>query len=644
MGGTVGAPAQVPPDPGPDPAPAPVTPAPTNGSTPPPVLLGARVEGVRRAIKVVPTVVLVRNAADFARIVGGWTLRQRFPVLIDDGTDGAREDIARFVRAFEPRTVIRWSPPDNAPPLPDDPEGRRSTLDEVARLSWGARTPEELAQVWAQTQFRPFGVVVASPRDPAWTAAVALAAGRGQPIVWTDTGPRPPGDVFDEAGLQSLLTTIEAGVEALNPGAGGEGGWRGLGDGIDSVTLCLNAPSRITVAGDRLALTDRVGRFADDSRWAWCGMIFGDERTAAYRAMCALFLTPRSALLFDGYKRSFAPPYDLQPGADLLTKAGWKVELSAEPRGGLDDWRARGRFGFTADYIHVNSSGLPSWFDLTPGRARPSDVPALNRPAIVHFIHSFSAERIDDPNTVGGRWLANGAYAYFGSVSEPYLAAFLPGPLVTARMLALAPWGAAVRQDQGKLWKVNVFGDPLIVAGAPQPRVEEPLDGSAGASVEDEMRAALGAGRLVEAASALVILGRDEDAVRLAQAAIKQNGSCPPDLARVVIHSAARRRDAPLLIELYASLSRADRLVPEFADLFWQVARAELEDSKDARLGALMRDAVRERTLVEDAAALAPFLLRTSGAGAARAFVGEMIDRAPTPEARAALVEESRKY
>ena len=48
-------------------------------------------------------------------------------------------------------------------------------------------------------------------------------------------------------------------------------------------------------------------------------------------------------------------------------------------------------------------------------------MPHFDRPAIVHFLHSFSLNTPDNPDSVGGRFLEHGAYAYHGSVLEPYL-------------------------------------------------------------------------------------------------------------------------------------------------------------------------------------------------------------------------------
>ena len=50
------------------------------------------------------------------------------------------------------------------------------------------------------------------------------------------------------------------------------------------------------------------------------------------------------------------------------------------------------------------------------------------KPAAVLMIHSFSAADPTDPGTIAGRWLANGAFVFFGSMNEPGLQAFLQDP------------------------------------------------------------------------------------------------------------------------------------------------------------------------------------------------------------------------
>ena len=67
----------------------------------------------------------------------------------------------------------------------------------------------------------------------------------------------------------------------------------------------------------------------------------------------------------------------------------------------------------------------------------------LSVPAVVAMVHSFSAEYPYNPGTLAGRWLANGAYLYFGAMEEPYLQAFRPPALVAGLMMEHLPLAAA---------------------------------------------------------------------------------------------------------------------------------------------------------------------------------------------------------
>ena len=118
------------------------------------------------------------------------------------------------------------------------------------------------------------------------------------------------------------------------------------------------------------------------------------------------------------------------------------------------------RFGL----VLFNSSGGPDWFAISGGAGRPSDIPR-GVPAAVAMIHSFSAADPNDPQTIAGRWLSQGAFAYFGSVNEPFLLAFRPPGLVAELLAAEVPFVAALRQGEleafGFPWRLVYLGDPL---------------------------------------------------------------------------------------------------------------------------------------------------------------------------------------
>ena len=113
--------------------------------------------------------------------------------------------------------------------------------------------------------------------------------------------------------------------------------------------------------------------------------------------------------------------------------------------------------------VMFNSSGGPEMFAISGGVGRPSDIPR-GMPAAVAMIHSFSAADPNDPQTIAGRWLSQGAFAYFGSVNEPYMLAFRPPGLVAALLAADVPFVAALRQGEletfGFPWRLVYLGDP----------------------------------------------------------------------------------------------------------------------------------------------------------------------------------------
>jgi hypothetical protein len=145
------------------------------------------------------------------------------------------------------------------------------------------------------------------------------------------------------------------------------------------------------------------------------------------------------------------------PGAGALVQhAGAQADLASWHR----EIDPVNRFGM----VLMNSSGAPAMFVIRGGAGRPSDLPR-GIPSAVAMIHSFSAADPTDPQTIAGRWLAQGAFVYFGAVNEPYLAAFRTPRLVAALMAEGVPFVAALRQGEfepfGFPWRFVYLGDPL---------------------------------------------------------------------------------------------------------------------------------------------------------------------------------------
>ncbi|MCK4871864.1 MAG: hypothetical protein KAS72_03970 [Phycisphaerales bacterium] len=492
-------------------------PAETAPSIQPERALGLRVRHLDTAWPTTDLVVLVPDEASYIAAIAAWSPAARWPVLIEN--DAGRADIARFVRAFRPERVVRLA---SVGSLPAPGEALRAAIVAAACEAWDVPDVESLADSWADRRFAPPGVIITSDAHPAWAAALALAAGRGQPIIWSDLPQRSVNTAIAPEHLDRLRTDLQAGLESLDYP------WRSLGDAIDAVTICLNVPGRVPIPEQKaaLALTDVVGRHDDSSRFAYTGWIFADSPArAAYQAMCALFLQPSSAMLFDGYTDGEPwAHYTVNPAAELLTKVGFDTQIIAAPNGDLSAWRRRTSGGLKASFIHINTMGNAPYFDLarsTKGWAR--DIPPLHVPAAVHIIHSWSAHSPGDPNTIAGRWLEHGAYCYVGSVHEPYLGAFVTPTELVGRLLAGEPWGAAPRHIGAKPWKINIIGDPLHVFAPRLDRLPASTLNGEYVDLQTTLEAHLRDRKFPEAIRELTLLGRDADAVKLLAAVLAED-------------------------------------------------------------------------------------------------------------------------
>lgn len=589
----------------------------------PGVQLGRRAGMMLAARGVVPTLVIVPDPASYAEAIARWRPEAIYPVLIDDGSWAAREDIARFARSFRPEQTVRWQAGPDAT-RPGAPMRRRRAVPNARQLAdsaleraWGfepaatddpdvappADQPPALVAYWVQNRHAPPGVIVADERDPAWTAALALGAARGQPIFWAVLPKLLVDGSLTPAEIDPLCAQIERFcAQTRLP-------WQGLGDALDAVTICAALPARIRTAPEEfVATTDRLGRLADQRRWAWAGQVFGSEPRAAYRAMCSIFLPMRTAWLFDGYA-STQPwvQWDCTAAAELLEQVDMFTALDDEPHNTLRDWKLRAERPVHADLILINSSGNRGWFDLSGSRATAGDIPLLDVPAAMHMVHSWSAVAPGRPTTVAGRWLERGVYAYIGSVHEPYLQAFVPTPALAQRLIAGMAFGAVGRADSGEVWRIAVLGDPLLAYGPAATRLEQepPLEGAT--PVEDALKTAATQGRYAEMFTALVLLGRDSDAARLFAAMLRdQPGALDAEVAGAALFSLFRTGMDDEFLRAYAALPEDLAGDLNAVDALWHVGRRVVRERGDYREAALtlMAAHTRESQLAADAAEL----------------------------------------
>ncbi len=604
-----------------------------NSAVPPEVRLGGRVETLRRAWPVAPLVVIADSPGAYLDAIGRWSPTRRFPVLLDDGTDAAREDIARFVRAFAPERVRVLSTPGNS-------GYSREAIERAAAAAWGAEDEIGRRALWEQHGFTPPGVVVADERDDAWPAAAALAAGRGEPIVWVRAPKGRAGSRMSAIEQRDLSDAVEAAVRTWG------WSWDTLGDDLDAVTICLNAPTKTSGGdGEILALTDVIGRSFSGERWAFAGAIVGSESESAYRAMCALFLQPSDAWLFNGYTGGGAfQAYDTGPAGELLEQAGLMLQRDGRTPTGVTEWAQDAAGGVRAGLVFVNTSGTRRRFDLAPGRSYGVDIPLLHAPSAVHFIHSFSAQNLDDRSSIARAWLDQGAFVYVGSVDEPFLQAFVPPALLTRRLLASAPVGAAARVS-GSAWKINVLGDPLYTLGPPAPAFEEALDFEGLRSVERTLSTALESRDFDSAGRLLALLGRDGDVVDLARAVLADEAQrVGAGLAGAATLAAVRAGDLELVGRLWTALDPTQREDPRLLNPVWHLIEPALATTTDPRLVGLASASVRRGRYARDATLAARATARVEGNAAAGALLARLIEDAPDKRSEKELREQLSRY
>ncbi len=337
-----------------------------------------------------------------------------------------------------------------------------------------AEAPGLVAKPWPSGEIvpdthgpTPPSLVVSHPESPSLAGAVALAAGRFQPLVrWESRARRA--EVVTEAQARTLCLEIETEISRVTSR------YAGIGDPCDFLTLAGDYPDRYLAVGGGLragpaSFDDLVGRDREGlRRWAMVGRLGGDSPQSVYRAMCALFLQPNSALFFDGYDEK---DRDFRPYAMRSSAVKLPAEIKATVRNGADADLAHwhkvldpvNRFGL----VYVNTSGTTNVFTLPGGIATTADIPP-SVPSVVFMNHSFSAADPASPKTLAGAWLSGGAYLYFGAMHEPYIQSFRTPTLVISMLAEGIPIAAAVKMgvDENEVfggpWRLHLLGDPLF--------------------------------------------------------------------------------------------------------------------------------------------------------------------------------------
>jgi hypothetical protein len=649
-----------------DPQGAPAAPANTPAARPAaepappwPIQLGLRVASVQQGMPLQDRVVLVPDEATFIDEISRWSPAGRWPVLIEDDVFAPM-----FIRAFAPRQVVRRT--ERAAPLADR-EAMARVIDRAVCNAWGGDAARQgPRQAFEAKGHVPPGLAAWAWNDPSMVAAVALAAGRGLVPVQLDGDLGAPGDVMDGGRFASFAGAVTDAFAATGLPFGQ------MGDALDALVLCRSAAQRVAFdagrmrvpaangmppvqPGEPLSLTDALCRSPDGQRYAVTGCIFGPAPRSAYAAMCSLFLARTGLLAFDSFgdEPQFAA-YAMRGLKQPLEAAGFAANEITGQAARLDTWRERLEQGFLADVMFMNTSGNADFFDLgnpghTPASSRggPGDVPVLTRPLALHMIHSFSLQSPSDRETLGGRWLDAGVYAYVGSVHEPYLFAFLPPAQALERLTNAVPFAVAARQWDGPFamsWRVATLGDPLMLCAAPK-AIGAPVRVPATPVLPGEIDVVVNCRRLLEAAKQdrdgsataaaireLVHSGQDRLAAQLWAMSAKQPWAAR--VAPVALEPLFRQRDMDAFLAAYGMTAEP---TPRHKDMLWQLWGRHLDHVKDPEVLVLFQRAVRPTWPSMDWERLRPALESVIGVPRARAALLKAKDATANPQQRAAM-------
>jgi len=611
------------------------------------VQLGIRVAAAEAMCPVMPQVTLVPDEATFLDEIGRWSLTARWPVLIED-----ERFSPLFVRAFRPERVVRRP---SVGPRPADGELMRKMVATVS-LAWNGAADRSPDEAFRAVGLASPGVVVTSAADPAWPAAVALAAGRGQPLVFLDGDFGGLDDTLDAGGFGGLRQAIERALDSCGfP-------YRQPGNPVGAITVARMMAPRTKFlqppelrpglpasAGfgpeDPLATLDLLFRRDDGSRYAIGGWIFGDSARAAYMAMCSLFL-PRQELWFvSGYPRDGNwSAYEIRKPAERARELGYATRTWDAEAMSLANWRRFLLGGIEPDVLLMNSSGDPEWFSLyASDRARVADVPFLRKPLALSLIHSWSLKRPGDRDTVGGRWLERGVYSLYGSVHEPFLGAFVPPAVMVERIASFAPFLVAARMTEGefgKPWRLVAIGDPLMLAIPPAARriPVAPLPDDGATDLRRATIARLKAARerpdAAEFAAVmrdLVLLGEDDVAVGLWKVA--EQAEFRASIAPLALGPLFRKREFDAFVSAFRLYRHRN---PDDFDMLWHLATPRITSLDEMQLMLLVQS-LRPGDPAGDLAILVPGLDRVLGPDGADRILDLEARKAKDPKVKSRI-------
>lgn len=449
---------------------------------------GASSEPEARVVYIVP------DLGTYVYAISLWDNENRFPIFLGEG---------RFLDIF-----LKGYPGAELKRLEHKEVGEvdQELVYRALYAAWGPETLDDAPSKVSRDDLKarlealgvvPRGIVVTSLEDAEFAGGLALAAGHKQPLVfhksrlkrslepevWDNSAP----ETTKESLRRQFLEDVE---EWGYP-------YEGLGEGIDYITLGLNMRHTYRLRRDNLpkdpawghSMTDALGRLTasglvvlekpggpkkgEPAVYAYCGLLIeAAPQMALYQAMASLFAETPKALFYDIWGTKI-PGLEGVKGYQVLRSKVHTVNRDHReaPRVSGEQWKRLMAGGHNFGFIHVATSGSAyKW-----SGSDVEDVPE-GRPCAVHFAQSNSAANPALTDTIAGRWLLNGAYVYYGAVSEPYAPSFNAAQTVAQTLVAGGTYGEAFQRKDTlpgmfrKPWRLVYIGDPMA-----RPRfVEDP--------------------------------------------------------------------------------------------------------------------------------------------------------------------------
>jgi hypothetical protein len=450
--------------------------------------VGACAEPEARVVYIAPDI------GTYVYAISLWDNETRFPIFMREdrfldvflkGYPGA--ELKRLehkkVGAVDKALVYRALYAAWGPETLDDAPSRVSRDDLKARLNALGVVPE--------------GIVITSLDDDEFAAGLALAAGHMQPLAFhrsrlkrslhEGVSKNSAPEVTKESLRKQFLEAVESWGYP----------YKGLGEGIDYITLALNMRHTYRVDSGTsptkspygFSMTDAIGRLTasglvevetpggpkkgEPSVYAYCGMLIeGAPQMALYQAMASLFAETPRALYYHLWGKKLDALAGVK-GYQVLRTSVYTInrDMRKPPIANREQWERLTGSGHRFGFIHVASAGgTREW----SGR-HVEDVPE-GQPCAVYFAQSGSAGNPARGDTIAGRWLLNGAYVYYGAAAEPYAPSFSPAQTVAQTLVAGGTYGKAFQRKDTlpepfrRPWKLVYIGDPMA-----RPRfVEDP--------------------------------------------------------------------------------------------------------------------------------------------------------------------------